>query len=228
LLASLEPTRTFAPPPAAAFAGVVAYGGSHPTAQHATIEHSEELTVSPLEGDVAASVVRILESVRRNFDNREAALASLDHAASLLQIEIDRRAAPRNANLRGALVGWQMNRVMAYIDANLDGPIRTGDLAAITRRSSDYFGRAFKCTTGETPHDFIVARRLRRARELMLESDASLAEIAISCGFADQAHFSKVFRLGHDLSPAAWRRERREIGEQRMGGSGSAPVAACA
>jgi len=200
----------------------MAYRGGHRSAQHAPIEPGDESTASPLERDVAASVVRMLESVKRNFDNREAALASLAHAASLLQIEIDRQATPRPASPRGALVGWQMKRVTAYIDANLDGPIRTAELAAITQRSSDYFGRAFKCATGETPHDFIVARRLRRARELMLEGDASLAEIAFSCGFADQAHFSKVFRLGHGLSPAVWRRERREIVEQDLTGSGLA------
>jgi AraC family transcriptional regulator len=249
---NLEATRSFDAAQAAPFAGEMSSWGSHPSRRDApiadvsprkpsedggaterrtwspTLESSGELTVPPLGGDVATSVVRMLESVQQNFDHREAALASLAHAASLLRIEIDRRSAPRPASPRGALVAWQMKRVMAYIDENLDGPILTRDLAAITRRSSDYFGRAFKCTTGETPHDFIVARRLRRARELMLESAASLAEIAISCGFFDQAHFSRVFRLGHGQSPAVWRRERREIVEHEWPVQAEPRVVACA
>jgi AraC family transcriptional regulator len=170
----------------------------------------EKLAASPLSEDLAASVVRILESAQRNFDDRDAALASLARAASLIQIEIDRKAAPRSANALGVLAGWQVNRVKAYIDANLDTPIHIQHLAAIARRSSDYFGRAFKRTVGETPHGFIVARRVRRAGELMLESDLGLAEIAATCGFADQAHLSKAFRRNHGQSPAVWRRERRE------------------
>jgi transcriptional regulator GlxA family with amidase domain len=170
----------------------------------------EELGSTSISEDLATSVVRILESAQRNYDDRDAALSALARATSLLQIEIDRKAAPQSANALGSLAAWQVSRVKAYIEANLGGPIRIQDLAAIAQRSSDYFGRAFKCAVGETPHGFIVTCRLRRARELMLESDLPLAEIAVTCGFADQAHLSKAFRRGHGQSPAVWRRERRE------------------
>ena len=82
----------------------------------------------------------------------------------------------------------------------------------MAQRSGAYFCRAFKRTFGETPHTFVLARRLHRASELMLTSDASLSEVAVSCGFHDQAHLSKVFRARYGQSPAAWRRERRDLG----------------
>ncbi|HVJ52713.1 MAG TPA: helix-turn-helix transcriptional regulator, partial [Aliidongia sp.] len=71
---------------------------------------------------------------------------------------------------------------------------------------------AFKRSLGEAPHAYIIARRLERARELMLTSDMGLSELALQCGFSDQAHFTKLFRSHVGKSPAAWRREHREGG----------------
>jgi AraC family transcriptional regulator len=173
---------------------------------------------APLAPDLANSLVRLLDSARRNLDaDRPAAEASIARASSLLQIEIDRKAAgPAERAIPGALAGWQVHRVKAYVDAHLEAPILICDLAAVAQRSGAYFCRAFKRTFGETPHAFILARRLHRAGELMLTSDASLSDIAISCGFTDQAHLCKVFRARHGHSPAAWRRERRDLGRQTL------------
>jgi transcriptional regulator GlxA family with amidase domain len=61
---------------------------------------------------------------------------------------------------------------------------------------------------GDSPHGYVMRRRMERAQGLMLSTDASLAQIAADCGLADQAHFSKVFRRFAGESPAAWRRAR--------------------
>jgi AraC-like DNA-binding protein len=169
---------------------------------------------APLPPDLANSLVRLLESARRDLDgDQEAAKASIVRASSLLQVEIDRTAAGSSKRAApGSLAAWQVHRVKAYVDAHLDAPILIRDLAGVAQRSSAYFCRAFKRTFGETPHAFIIARRLHRANELMLTSDESLSEIALCCGFADQAHLSKVFRSRHGQSPAVWRRERRDQG----------------
>jgi AraC family transcriptional regulator len=188
----------------------------------------EDPHCAPLTPDLANSLVRLLDCARRNLDgDREAAIASIARASSLLQVEIDRNAAGDSRRAApGSLAAWQVHRVQAYVNAHLEAPILVRDLAGVARRSSAYFCRAFKRTFGETPHAFITARRLLRANELMLTSDNSLSEIALSCGFADQAHLSKVFRVRHGQSPAAWRRERRDQGRQSPAVRLVVPVAA--
>ena len=168
---------------------------------------------APMAPDLTASLVQLLDSAQRNLEgDREAAKASIARAGSLLRIEIDRTAAgAAQRPVPGALAGWQVHRVKAYVEEHLEDTIHICDLAAVARRSNAYFCRAFKRTFGETPHAFIIGRRLGRAVEFMLTSDAALSEIAVTCGFTDQAHFCKVFRHHHGQSPAVWRRERRDI-----------------
>lgn len=178
------------------------------------LDHFEDSDQAPLAADLTNSLARLLDKARRDLDgDREAAKATIARASSLLQVEIDRKAAQdAPASLtQGALAAWQVNRVKAYVDARLDSPIHINHLAAVAQRSAAYFCRAFKRTFGETPHAFIVTRRLNRASELMLASDLSLSEIAVGCGFTDQAHLCKVFRARQGQSPAVWRRERRDL-----------------
>jgi AraC-like DNA-binding protein len=181
-----------------------------------------------LSPDLANSLVQLLDCAYRNLDgDRETAKASLARASSLLQIELERKASGADERApRGALAGWQIYRVKVHVDAHLDGPIPIRDLASVAQRSTAYFCRAFKRTFGETPHAFIIGRRLHRAGELMLTTDAPLAEIAVSCGFSDQAHLCKVFRARCGQSPAAWRRERCDL--SRNGAVGDQTGAAMA
>ncbi|MDB5480014.1 MAG: helix-turn-helix-domain containing protein AraC type [Caulobacteraceae bacterium] len=175
---------------------------------------------------LAVSLIHLLECAKRHLDqDREKAKASIARAASLLQFEFDRRTANADGgDSQGALVAWQVNRVRAYIDVHLETSIQIRDLAAVARRSTAYFSRAFKATFGETPHAFIVARRLHRAAELMLTSDDPLSQVALACGFADQAHLCKMFKQRHGQSPAVWRRQRRDVGSRTATSTAGAVV----
>jgi AraC family transcriptional regulator len=97
--------------------------------------------------------------------------------------------------------------VRAYIDSNLHRTIHIGDLSAVARRSPAHFSRKFKQAVGESPHAYVVGRRLERACYLMMTSAEPLSEIALSVGFSDQAHLSRLFRQAFGQSPASWRRE---------------------
>lgn len=107
---------------------------------------------------------------------------------------------------KGGLAPWQERRVVDYIDANLGASIRAEDLAAIVGLSVGHFTRAFKASTGETPHVYLIRQRLRRAQLLMLETHDSLARIACACGLTDQAHLARLFRAAVGATPTAWRR----------------------
>jgi AraC-like DNA-binding protein len=108
----------------------------------------------------------------------------------------------------GTLAGWQVLRLRAYVEGHLGDPIQVRDLSRIARRSPPHFRRTFKRTFGQTPRAYVTARRLHRAKSLMLECNEPLSVIAFLCGFADQSHLSRLFRQQTGETPAAWRRLR--------------------
>lgn len=173
---------------------------------------------------VATSLARLLETARRELErDQEAAKASLVTASDILQAEIERYSGV-NSPARGGLAAWQVVRVRAYIDSNLHRTIHIRDLSAVARRSKAHFSRKFKLAVGESPHAYVVKRRLERACHLMMTTVASLSEIALSVGFSDQAHLCRLFRQAFGQSPANWRRERAASGEaaSRIGMDGNA------
>lgn len=111
--------------------------------------------------------------------------------------------------LRGGLAPVALRRVQAYVEANLDAPLTLGDLAAQAGLSEYHFARMFKQTTGLAPHQFVMLRRLAKARELLRHTPLPLTEIALACGFASPSHFSNRFRASEGVSPSAWRRQAR-------------------
>jgi AraC family transcriptional regulator len=164
-------------------------------------------TDSPL-GYLATSLAQLLEVARHELEHdREAAKVSLATASTILRYEIERHSGAKRFGA-GGLMGWQIARVRAFIDKNLHRTIRTRDLSAVARRSPAHFSRSFKLTFGEPPHAYVVKRRLDKACHLMVTNSASLSEIALTAGFSDQAHLSKLFRQAFGQSPANWRRER--------------------
>jgi AraC family transcriptional regulator len=139
-------------------------------------------------------------------DERTNAAASLERAQAMLH----NRPQPGGDSVRGGLAPWQLRRVLAYIESNLDTPLKNKEVAAIARFSEYHFNVAFRNSVGEAPHGYIIRRRIERAQGLMLATDKSLSEIALECGLADQAHFTRLFRKVSGESPAAWRRARMD------------------
>jgi AraC-like DNA-binding protein len=158
---------------------------------------------------VANSLAKLLETARRELErDQEAPKASLVTASHILQAEIE-RSSGANGSTRGGLAAWQIARVRAYIDSNLHRTIHIRDLSAVARRSPAHFSRKFKLAVGESPHAYLVTRRLERACHLMMTSAEPLSEIALSV----EAHLCRLFRQALGQSPAHWRREREIPGE---------------
>ena len=166
-----------------------------------------------LQSYLADSLVQLVETARREFErDREVAKASLATASTILRAEIE-RCSRANGSTTGGLAAWQIVRVRAYIDGNLHRTIHIRDLSVLARRSPAHFSRKFKQAVGDSPHAYVVRRRLKRACHLMVTSTAPLSEIALSVGFSDQAHLCRLFRQAFGQSPASWRRERGIPGE---------------
>jgi AraC family transcriptional regulator len=166
-------------------------------------------------------VISLLEAAVGQLHSQvHPAQGTLLEATSLLRQQIDPPAARELPDGRGRLLAWQARKVRDYIDRHITGPILVADLCALVQRSEAHFSRSFKCTFGESPHVFLVRRRVELATQYMLTTDASLSDIALRCGFIDHAHLCKHFRQATGQTPAAWRRAHRSRHDE----NGTPPV----
>ncbi|HEV2674701.1 MAG TPA: AraC family transcriptional regulator [Aliidongia sp.] len=104
--------------------------------------------------------------------------------------------------------GWitprRLRLVEDLVEARLDGSLPVHEMAASLGLSPGFFNRAFKAAVGKTPHDYVIDRRVARARKL-LDTSAGLAEIAAACGFASHAHMTTQLRRRLGVPPRALR-----------------------
>jgi AraC family transcriptional regulator len=133
----------------------------------------------------------------------------LDSVALAFHAHVMRRYGGLPASERrdgSGLAPWQLRRVHAFAEANLDADPSIADFAAECRLSPSHFARAFSTSTGTSPHKWLVNRRIERAKELLLGGGQELSQIALACGFVDQSHFTRVFVRSEGQSPGRWRR----------------------
>jgi AraC-like DNA-binding protein len=149
---------------------------------------------------------RLLSDASNAVDNDSGTVRScLTRALALLCT--DDAASPKT----GGLAASCEQRVRKHIEVHLDEPIRSVELAAICRLSTRDFSAAFRQSFGLSVPMFVAQRRLARAEMMMLATDHSLTEIALNCGFCDQAHFSRLFRRIAGSTPGSWRRAHRHF-----------------
>lgn len=107
---------------------------------------------------------------------------------------------------KGGLAPWQTHRAQERMLAGLDKDLELSAVARECGLSASHFSRAFRKTVGEPPHTWLVRRRIEAAKEMMASCDVALATVALSCGFADQSHFTRAFTRQMGISPGLWRR----------------------
>jgi AraC family transcriptional regulator len=155
-------------------------------------------------------VMRLLEATAGQLhDLKHPAQGTLLEATALLRQLIYPPPVGEDPDGGVRLLAWQARKVHEYIDSHITGPVLVADLCALVQRSKAHFSRSFRRTFGESPHSFVVRRRVELAARYMLTTNASLSDIASACGFADQAHLCRHFRQAVGQPPAAWRRVQR-------------------
>lgn len=153
-----------------------------------------------------AAIVHDVESARAYLYQLEALLAGAASAPSVREPLPPLKPAP----VRGGLQPWQVRRVAAHVEAHLGRPIPIGELATLAKLSNGYFSLAFKVSFGDSPHNFIMRKRVERAQALMIATSDTLSEIACDCGLVDQAHLTRLFRKFVGDTPLWWRRKWRQ------------------
>lgn len=141
----------------------------------------------------------------------EAGLLFIDQVGMALGAYLLRRyggAAPAVLRATG-LSRMHEARAKQMLLEKVKGNVSIPEIARECNMSASYFLRAFRETTGQTPHQWLMAQRVQRAREFLRDTELPLAEVAVACNFYDQSHFSRVFSQAVGTSPGNWRRHSR-------------------
>lgn len=104
-----------------------------------------------------------------------------------------------------ALDAVKLKQIQDYIEEHLAEDISIEDMAALVPMSQFHFARAFKAATRETPHKYLIQRRMERAKVLLTVTQLAIAEVAYRVGFSNQSHFTTHFRKATGVTPKDYR-----------------------
>jgi len=143
----------------------------------------------------------------------EASALFVDHVVGALVDHLMRRYGGAGENVgpvRGGLSPYQLSRAKEALAAEIERDLTLAEVADVCGLSRGHFAKAFRLSSGTTPHRWRQQCRIDQAKRMLVQGEQTLAEIALACGFADQSHFTRVFSRMVGETPAGWRR--------RMGG----------
>jgi AraC family transcriptional regulator len=172
------------------------------------------LTVPPLDGLDLPQLRAAMRAVDAELTSGGAGgpLAA-ESLANVLAVQLIRHlSAPRRPERGrdGALPRGRLRVVVEYIEEHLDASPTLGQMGAVTRLSPYHFARQFKAATGLPPHQYVIMRRVERAKQLLQAgTDLSLAEVAAHAGFSDQSQFSRHFKRLVGVTPGQFRTPAR-------------------
>jgi AraC-like DNA-binding protein len=106
------------------------------------------------------------------------------------------------------LSALQMKDAMSYLEARMPARVELATLAELAGLSQSHYSRAFKASTGLAPYQWQLQARVERAKDLLLNTNGCLEDVAEATGFADAVHFGRTFRKMTGATPAAWRTDR--------------------
>lgn len=136
----------------------------------------------------------------------------IESLANMLAVHLIRhlfRFRPTRTRVRGVLSRRKLATIIDYIMANLDYRPTLERMAELVHLSPDHFARQFKAATGLAPYQFVIARRVERAQELLSgRQQLSLAEVAIAAGFSDQSQLCFHFKRIAGVTPGHFRTSR--------------------
>lgn len=166
----------------------------------------EQTNVDPVVYHLAMSLLPLVRG------EQPSTLLFVEHVFEALTLHLARSyggSALADPPVRGGLSPFQERRVKDMMLADLKAEPSLTELAGSCGLSNRHFIRAFKVSSGEPPHRWLLQQKIKRASDLLAHSDITLSEIAVICGFADQSHFTRMFKRATGSSPALWRRQVR-------------------
>jgi AraC family transcriptional regulator len=132
----------------------------------------------------------------------------IESLANVLAVHLLRQysaAKPRLAIYEGGLSQRQLLQVLDYINEHLDRDIKLADLAQLVDISQFHFSHLFKQSIGTSPYQYLIQQRIERAKQFLKQTDRSIMDIALECGFNSHSHLSKQFRQLTGMTPKTYR-----------------------
>jgi AraC family transcriptional regulator len=172
------------------------------------------LTVPPLDGLELPHLRTAMAAVGAELANGgPGGPLAAESLANVLAVHLLRHlSAPRRLERGrdGVLPRGRLRAVLEYIEEHLDGGPSLAQLAEVVRLNPYHFARQFKAATGLPPHQYVILRRVERARYLLQAgTDLSLAEVALLVGFSDQSQLSHHFKRLVGVTPGQFRTPSR-------------------
>ncbi len=100
---------------------------------------------------------------------------------------------------------YKLKQAIEYINEHFSENVSLAEISAELAMSQYYFCRLFKQSTGMTPHAYLIQQRVERSKQLLKQTEWTINNIAIECGFANPSHFAKCFRRYTGISPKQFR-----------------------
>src|SRR6201982_3715913 len=147
-----------------------------------------------------AEMVAGFPSGRLFLDSVEQAMAVAlvkDHAVRHRPVQI----------YRGGLGSARLRRIKELVHAKMEDDLSLAEMAQSVGLSTAHFGRMFRKSTGETPHQFVLRQKIESAKAMLRAPDARRLDVAVACGFKTQQHFAQVFRDVCRVSPTEYRQD---------------------
>lgn len=132
----------------------------------------------------------------------------IDSLTNILTVHLLRHYSASKPSLsvyKGGLSQHQLVQVLEYINNHLDRDIKLTDLAALLDMSQFHFSHQFKQAIGTSPYQYLLQQRVERAKQLLKQTQQSIMDIALDCGFNSHSHLSKQFRQLTGVTPKAYR-----------------------
>jgi AraC family transcriptional regulator len=159
----------------------------------------------PLLEQLALAIITALE------DGRTEDSLYIDTMARMIAVHLARRHSTRMVRERpvagDGLTRRRLKRLLAYIEEHLSDDLTLKRMAVETELSPFYLARVFKSEVGKSPHQYVLDRRIARARTLLSDTAIPIADVALATGFASQSHLSTWFRRLVGVSPANYRNQ---------------------
>jgi AraC family transcriptional regulator len=159
----------------------------------------------PLLEQLALAIITALE------DGRAEDALYIDTAAHMMAVHLARkhstRALPERSVSADGLTKQRLRRLLDYIESHLAGDLTLKRMAGELELSPFYLARVFKAEVGSSPHQYVLDRRIARAKSMLRDTQLPIADIALAAGFSSQSHLSNRFRRIVGVSPAVYRRQ---------------------
>lgn len=171
---------------------------------------SENKPLPALAGQVNATITHIGRLFEDFFRNGQVGgRLYFESLGILLAVEAFKQCFTDSAHKEGhtaLLSSSPIKRALEFIRQNIDRDLSISQIAQVAGMSPYHFARCFKKATGSSPHRYLIHLRINQAMQLLKAPDRSIADVALSCGFSDQSHFTHTFKHVVGLTPVAYRR----------------------